>query len=59
MTGAFHDFSPSSDPDHPMIQCFYESVENFVPEKPRELPEWARNIFTGKMLAAGNVKTEE
>ena len=59
MTGAFHDFSPSSDPDHPMIQGYYESVENFVPEKPRELPEWARNIFTGKMLAAGNVKTEE
>ena len=59
MTGAFHDFSPTSDPDHPMIQGYYESVENFIPEKPRELPEWARNIFTGKMLAAGNVKTEE
>ena len=59
MTGAFHDFSPSSDPDHPMIQGYYESVENFIPEKPRELPEWARNIFTAKMLAAGNVKTEE
>jgi len=59
MTGAFHDFSPSSDPDHPMIQGYYESVEHFVPEKQRELPEWARNIFTGKMLAAGNVKTDE
>ena len=59
MTGAFHDFSPSSDPDHPMIQGYFESVEHFVPEKQRELPEWARNIFTGKMLAAGNVKTEE
>ena len=47
------------DPDHPMIQGYYESVEHFVPEKPRELPEWARNIFTGKMLAAGNVKTDE
>ena len=59
MTGAFHDFSPSADPDHPMIQGYYESVEHFVPEKQRELPEWARNIFTSKMLAAGNVKTEE
>ena len=59
MTGAFHDFSPSSDPDHPMIEGYFESVEHFVPEKQRELPEWARNIFTGKMLAAGNVKTEE
>ena len=59
MTGAFHDFSPSADPDHPMIQGYFDSVEHFVPEKQRELPEWARNIFTGKMLAAGNVKTEE
>ena len=23
------------------------------------MPEWATNIFTGKMLAAGNVKTDE
>ena len=59
MTGAFHDFSPSADLDHPMIQGYFDSVEHFVPEKQRELPEWARNIFTGKMLAAGNVKTEE
>ena len=59
MTGAFHDFSPSSDPDHPMIEGYFESVEHFVPEKQRELPEWARNIFTGKMLAAGNVKDEQ
>jgi len=59
ITGAFHDFSPSSDPDHPMITGYYDSVDHFVPEKQRELPQWAQNIFTGKMLAAGNVKTEE
>jgi len=59
MTGAFHDFSASADPDHPMIDGYRESVAHFVPEKQRELPEWARNIFTDKMLAAGNVKTDE
>ena len=59
MTGAFHDFSPSADPDHPMIDGYKESVEDFIPKKQRELPEWARNIFTDKMLAAGNVNTEE
>jgi len=59
MTGAFHDFSPSADPEHPMIEGYFESVEHFVPEKQRELPQWAKNIFTGKMLAAGNVKSEE
>ena len=59
MTGAFHDFSASADSDHPMIQGYKESVEHFVPEKQRKLPEWATNIFTDKMLAAGNVNTIE
>ena len=59
MTGAFHDFSPSATFDHPMIDGYKESVEDFIPKKQRELPEWAKNIFTDKMLAAGNVNTEE
>ena len=59
MTGAFHDFSPSIEHNHDMIQGYYDSVEDFIPKKQRDLPEWARNIFTGKMLAAGNVNTEE
>lgn len=60
MTGAFHDFSPSSGgADHPMILGYKDSVEDFIPKKQRELPQWAKNIFTDKMLAAGNVNTEE
>lgn len=59
MTGAFHDFSPSIEHNHDMIQGYYDSVEDFIPKKQRDLPEWARNIFTEKMLAAGNVNTEE
>ena len=59
MTGAFHDFSASSNPDHEMIERYKESVEEFIPSKQRQLPEWATNIFTDKMLAAGNVNTEE
>ena len=59
MTGAFHDYGRSVNPDHVMMQGYAESVKNFIPEKKRELPEWARNIFSSNMLAAGNVKTEE
>jgi len=59
MTGAFHDFSPSATFDHPMIDGYKESVEDFIPKKQRKLPEWATNIFTDKMLAAGNVNDEE
>jgi hypothetical protein len=42
-----------------MIDGYKEAVEDFIPSKQRELPEWARNIFTDKMLAAGNVRTED
>ena len=60
MTGAFHDFSASSGGiDHPMIEGYKEAVADFIPKKQRQLPEWATNIFTDKMLAAGNVSTEE
>jgi len=60
MTGAFHDFSASSGGiDHPMIEGYKEAVADFIPKKQRQLPEWATNIFTDKMLAAGNVNTEE
>jgi len=59
MTGAFLDFSASATLDHPMMSGFAESVADFIPVKRRELPEWARNIFSDSMVAAGNVKTEE
>jgi phycocyanobilin:ferredoxin oxidoreductase len=59
MTGAFHDFSPTTNEDHDMIQGYYEAVADFIPKKQRELPQWAKNIFTDKMVAAGNVNTEE
>mgnify|MGYP006076825069 FL=1 len=59
MTGAFHDFSASADLDNPMIAGYKEAVADFIPSKQRVLPEWATNIFSDKMLAAGNVSTEE
>ncbi len=59
MTGAFHDFSPSCELDHPMVQWYEETVKEFIPEKKRQLPEWATNIFTPSMIAASNVKEDE
>ena len=60
MTGAFHDFSKSSGgEEHPLIDWFKEAVEEFIPSKRRELPQWALNIFSGSMIAAGNVRTDE
>tara|TARA_A100001388_G_scaffold245556_1_gene204121 strand:- start:263 stop:958 length:696 start_codon:yes stop_codon:yes gene_type:complete len=60
MTGAFHDFSASSGgEDHPMILGYKDAVADYIPSKKRELPEWAQNIFSDSMIAAGNVKSEE
>ena len=60
MTGAFHDFSASSGgEDHPLCEWYLDAVKDFIPSKKRELPEWATNIFSPGMIAAGNVATEE
>lgn len=59
MTGAFLDFSRSATDNHPMMQGYAESVAEFIPKKQRVLPEWAQNIFSPSMVAAGNVNTEE
>jgi len=59
MTGAFLDFSPTVHDTHPMMIEFEDMVQAFVPAKKRELPEWATNIFSKNMIAAGNVGSTE
>jgi len=58
ITGCFHDFSSAGDPRHFMIDWFGEEVSKLSWRRERELPEWARNIFTKHMVAAGNVQDE-
>lgn len=58
ITGCFHDYSKTSDADHPMMQWFAEEVSKLEWRKERALPEWATNIFSSSMVAAGNVQDE-
>jgi phycocyanobilin:ferredoxin oxidoreductase len=58
ITGCFHDFSPAGDSEHPMIDWFAEQARRLEWNKTRKLPEWAERIFTGSMIAAGNVSDE-
>lgn len=55
VTGAFHDFSPGYDKNHIMVEHFANTVQGLQWSKKRELPEWARNIFSKYMVAAGNI----
>lgn len=59
ITGCFHDYSKAGDPNHPMMQWFHDEVAKLEWRKERALPEWATNIFSGSMVAAGNVQDEE
>lgn len=56
VTGAFHDFSGKFYSDHAMMKWFSERVRNLEWNKTRTLPEWAQNIFSDSMIAAGNIQ---
>jgi len=57
ITGAFFDYSNCT--YHPYGDYLEVSTKNLNWNKPRELPEWAREIFTPDMIAAGNIQGEE
>ena len=59
ITGCFIDYSPTGDRDHPMIEYFAEEVGQLEWVKTRKLPDWAERIFSGNMIAAGNVSDED
>ena len=56
MTGAFHDFSPTTNSDHEMIKYFKNKVSPLQWKRERELPDWAKAIFSPYMMAASAVK---
>jgi hypothetical protein len=58
ITGAFHDFSHAGDPTSFMYLWFKAQVHGLEWNKPRELPEWARMIFSPAMVAAGNLQDQ-
>lgn len=56
ITGAFHDFSSGGDSDHFMMKWFAQETQNYDWRKVRDLPAWAKAIFSPDMVAAGNVQ---
>jgi len=58
ITGAFHDFSHAGDPTSFMYLWFKAKVNGVEWNKPRELPDWAKAIFSPAMVAAGNLQEE-
>jgi phycocyanobilin:ferredoxin oxidoreductase len=58
MTGCFHDYSAAGDQFHPMMDWFGDEVSKLEWRRERELPDWAKRIFSTNMVAAGNVQDE-
>lgn len=59
ITGAFHDFSSGGKKDHYMMKWFSEESNLCNWKKPRELPTWAKEIFSSSMIAAGNIREDQ
>lgn len=57
ITGAFFDYSTLA--YHPYSDYMEIRTQNLKWNKPRELPEWAQNIFSQNMIAAGNIRDED
>jgi len=57
ITGAFHDFSKVGNSQ--MYTWYNRKMETLKWSKGRELPDWAKRIFSPQMLAAGNIQTQE
>jgi hypothetical protein len=59
ITGSFMDFSPLHGHPHPYHDYMEMVVKNLEWVKARELPPWAKEIFSEDMIAVGNINTEE
>ena len=57
VTGAFFDYSNCV--YHPYSDYMQIATESLQWNKPRELPDWAREIFSSNMIAAGNIRGSE
>jgi hypothetical protein len=58
ITGCFHDFSPVID-NHPLSVWFCEESTKLNWNKKRDIPEWAKRIFSNDIIAAGNVQSDD
>jgi len=58
ITGSFMDFSPLHGYNHPYNNYMEQAVKNLEWNKPRELPEWAKEIFSPSMIAVGNLRDD-
>lgn len=58
ITGSFMDYSPLHGSPHPYQDYMEIRVKDLEWNKPRELPPWAKEIFSSNMIAVGNLRDD-
>lgn len=58
ITGSFMDFSPLHGHDHEYHSYMEMATRGMSWNKPRELPPWAKEIFSENMIAVGNIRND-
>lgn len=58
ITGSFMDFSPLHGYNHPYNNYMESKVRDLEWNKPRQLPDWAKEIFSPNMIAVGNLRDD-
>jgi hypothetical protein len=59
VSGVFHDFTPTTNLNHPLQKLFEENVRKLKWKKERTLPDWGKAIFSEDMVAVGNVVADD
>ena len=57
--GRLWTFSPVAEETHPYVSYFSGLTSDLSWKKPRELPEWATEIFSPHIVAAGGISSED
>lgn len=58
ITGMFHDYSLSSEPEHSLNNSFKELAKKYFWAKERILPPWANEIFSPTIILGANIKEQ-
>lgn len=56
ISGCFFDFSPTTPERHPYMDVFELLTKDLTWKKERELPPWAKEIFSEYIIGAGSVR---
>jgi len=59
ISAIFHDFSPTTRPNHFLMRSFDSRVKKLNLPPTRDLPEWAKNIFSQNIVASRTITDEK